>query len=47
MAHQSHPEDTMFIIAEPDFVFTSGDGDIHSAWMSEEQQSTCHFVTLQ
>ena len=44
MAHESHTEDTTFIVAESDFVFNQSDATTHLQWMAEEEERACHFL---
>ena len=38
MAHESHTEDTTFIVAESDFVFNHSDATTHLQWQGEEEE---------
>jgi len=43
MAHESHTEDTTFIVAESDFVFNHSDATTHLQWLGEEEERACNF----
>ena len=46
MAHESHAEDTLFIIAEPDFMFTEADATAQAHWWEQEESLHNRYADL-
>ena len=44
MAHESHAEDTLFIIAEPDFRFTKADATSQTHWWEQQESGQNRYV---
>ena len=43
MAHDSHSEDTLFVVSEQDFVFLREDAEVHDMYLSQQEMLTCQW----